>query len=365
MSLDRTNSDEYCEILELNGYKIYPLTNDDFLKFDKINFEEYRGKDASLDAINQLKNSGILIDSKLLNTQKNGFNSEIQKERVDEYNRELSINKKSIIIGFIVGFLSTMILGCINPNSYLFFIGIILGIVTYIGCIYFFDKQSKRNSEEKISNDNTINKHETIYSSKIKLFQKIVVFVIVLLILFLIIYPITISELAKKKVPSIEDYKTVKLENLDSLQKIYCETKDNINYVYIKVDEEIVVYKFKNYTSNNKTGYATTNEIKNHFKENFNKGTPKVTFVYPSVVNIGIVVSSILVLINIIICYFIHKYAQEDLFNRSKRDEYLVKLKQDHANGNISDYNYKKSKRDYYSKLLKNNALLSVFKILY
>lgn len=72
-----------------------------------------------------------------------------------EYERNRKTLKWSIIVGLSVGIIVAIILGCFNPNSYLFLIGILAGFFTaYLTSICFreyYRKQDDGSKEEHIS----------------------------------------------------------------------------------------------------------------------------------------------------------------------------------------------------------------------
>lgn len=76
-----------------------------------------------------------------------------------EYERNRKTLKWSIIVGLSVGIIVAIILGCFNPNSYLFLIGILAGFLTaYLTSICFreyYRKQDDGSKEEHISGQKT------------------------------------------------------------------------------------------------------------------------------------------------------------------------------------------------------------------
>lgn len=246
--------------------------------------------------------------------------------------------------------------------------------------------------EEKCSNCATVNdfrianlpekdkkrddKTSKVYQSKsvsiIKNLQIISVLIGVCLILFAIIYPISINAKANSKIPQYTDYKTIQLTKLDPNQKVYCEMVNNYNYIYIKdADGSISIYRFLNYTMYNSSngvrgGYATNIQLKNYFTNNIYSGKPSIEYVMPTAPIIGWVLGTFLVVLVIIILFVIHRCAEEEIFKLKKTDREFKKLSNDFKNENISKYDYnKKIKELLSSKIIKNNKFLSLFKIIY
>ena len=72
----------------------------------------------------------------------------LTKEEVELLNKEIGNLKKSTIIGSVIGFIETIIFGSINPNSYLFVFGIIIGIASAYGLSLYYEKKENENNKK-------------------------------------------------------------------------------------------------------------------------------------------------------------------------------------------------------------------------
>lgn len=160
-SLDRTNNKEYVAFLQKNGFIIYPITTADKDRFDSVRFDMYINRQPSAIATQSLYNVGILIEEESLDKETGG----IKKEILDENQRIYKLNQKilrwSVGIGFAVGIVFTALFGSINPNSYLFLIGIAMGIGSAIaigfGMEYYYknkEQQANKPTTQKTKNPN-------------------------------------------------------------------------------------------------------------------------------------------------------------------------------------------------------------------
>lgn len=225
-------------------------------------------------------------------------------------------------------------------------------------------KDSSSNAKKK----NSINDNQS--TIRIKALQKTTLVIVIISVLFAIIYPISINSAKNNKIPSTEDYKTIQITKLDATQTVFCTSDGVHNFVYIKSNKGIEVYRFANYsmyTSSNsvRNGYATTYDIKNYF-ESVKAGQPDVNFIFPSAMTIGLIIGGILIIVLVIICCNIHKLAHVDIFNRVKTDKYLEEIKTQFKNDELLDSEYKRKQKEYYSQsILENKGLFKLFKFLY
>ena len=224
------------------------------------------------------------------------------------------------------------------------------------------------NSSSTYINPETTKTSSLLQNSIIKM-QKITAIIFLLLIIFCVLYPIIACLIRNSIIPSQTEYKTNRLTRLDSNQTIYCNSDGNYNYVYIKQDGQIVLYRFQNYSmydsNGERVGYATTQQIKNQFAD-VKIGTPSVYFVTPLTFFFGLSFGVILFGTFIVSCVIVYKKAKEDLFKLDKTDKFLIDLKNQLKNEDISVTTYKKKRKSYYSEyILNNNKFFSIFKILY
>lgn len=205
----------------------------------------------------------------------------------------------------------------------------------------------------------------------IKKLQIAVLSVVCVLVLFSVIYPITVSAICSSKIPPITKYKSIQLTKLDANQKVYCEMRGSYSYLYVNYPEKIVVYRFYNSTMYNSKsavliGYATSSQLKSYFGSNIYSGKPSISFIAPAVAPIGIIIGVLMLTSIIILSYFIHKYSKEVIFYLTKKDEEFIALKNDFKNEDISKYGYQKNIKALFSrKILKDNQLFKIFKFLY
>ena len=219
-------------------------------------------------------------------------------------------------------------------------------------------------------NTNQTNIVKSALKESIIKIQKATIAIFCLFVTFCIFYPIIGCSIRDDNIPNQTEYATNRLTYLDSTQTVYCNSSGNYNYVYIKQDNKVILYRFLNYSMYNssggvRSGYATTQEIKNQFADVI-LGTPNLYFVSPATYIIGWVLGIALCVTCIILCIIIHQRAKEDIFRLSKTDKTLIELKTQFKNDDISLSTYNKERKSYYSKyILKNNKFFDIFKIIY
>lgn len=208
---------------------------------------------------------------------------------------------------------------------------------------------------------------QTIIKNIKKVFnlQISVVALFILLISFSIIFPITISSTYKNSIPNIDDAQVIKLSNLDPTKDTFCELGGRYNYVYQKTNKGIQVYKF--YNSSSTGAYnATSTQLKDYFSGHIYSGKPSLDFIYPFALPVGVVTPVLFLIVIGVLLFHINKSVEDFLRILGKKDKYLTELKNKFNNDDISKTELKKSKQDYFSsKVMKNNRLMSIFKILY
>lgn len=248
-------------------------------------------------------------------------------------------------------------------------------------CGYVSDKQEDIIEEESlddgVESNNTKSCEKQNNKTSISLFkesivkmQKAVVAIFLFFIAFSVFYPIIACSIKDSKIPSDTTYKVTSLNRLDADQTIYLNSKGSINFVYIKQNGQIVIYRFANtsmYNSSSgiRSGYATTQQIRSQFA-NVKTGKPNISFVTPATSIIGWILGVSFIVSLITLFVIIHKKSEEDLFNLAKKDKTLIELKTSFKNDDISLSTYKSKKRQYYSEcIIENNKFYSIFKILY
>ena len=208
------------------------------------------------------------------------------------------------------------------------------------------------------------------HKSKIGAIKKIqLAFVIVFfcLLLFVILYPTSMSIIKSQMLPSISQCRETKYTELYSEDKVYCQAQDDCYYVYIKNNGTISLYKFVNrQMSGVVSGYATGYELKKHFGNNLYSGYPPVTFVFPEMLPILLSSCGVVLIVLAIFIMLIHKYAKEELFYVQKTNKQLNKLKSAYDTKKINKSDFVRCHREYFSKeIIKNNNFFDVFKFLY
>ena len=187
-SLDRTNNQEYLFFLNRIGFEIYPAVDKDSARFRDVDFEKYTDAHSS-DQANQILDAiGVLLGEDKIDIETGGFKEEIFKENKREYNIKQNITFRSSLIGLIVGIPLVFLFGAIDPNSYLFLIGIgiglLAGLLTEWGMNKYYDNKrsaifadknkynplketaNKLNNNEKNEDNYRINKETKNESSK-------------------------------------------------------------------------------------------------------------------------------------------------------------------------------------------------------
>ena len=248
-------------------------------------------------------------------------------------------------------------------------------------CGYVSDKQEDIIEEESLDDEVESNNIKTcekqnnktsisLFKESIVKMQKVVVVIFCFFITFSVFYPIIACSIKDSKIPSDTTYKVTSLNRLDADQTIYLNSKGSINFVYIKQNGQIVIYRFANTSMYNssggiRSGYATTQQIRSQFA-NVKTGKPNISFVTPATSIIGWILGVSFIVSLITLFVIIHKKSEEDLFNLAKKDKTLIELKTSFKNDDISLSTYKFKKRQYYSEcIIENNKLYSIFKILY
>lgn len=210
-------------------------------------------------------------------------------------------------------------------------------------------------------------------SSKVSIIKKLqiaIISVICVLVLFSIMYPISVNVGCKNSIPETTEFKTIALTRLDANQEVYCEISGNYNYLYIKIDNSIILYRFRNATmydnSYVRAGYATSSQIKSYFGSNIYSGKPSVSFVAPATIPIGVILGVLMLSSIVVLGYLIHRFSEEEIFYLTKKDEGFISLKNDFKNEEINKYDYQKNIKELFStKILQDNKFFKMFKFLY
>ena len=217
-----------------------------------------------------------------------------------------------------------------------------------------------------------VNSSNTQRISTIKRLQYVIVTVVVCLLLFSIIYPVSINAAYQSKIPSTTSAKSIQLTRLDSNKKVYCEMIGGNNYVYIlNEDGNIDVYKFQNYTmyssSNSvRTGYATSVQLKNYFTSNIFAGKPSLHYIMPAAVPVGLVIGVLMIGSCCVMLFLIHRFAEEEMFNLRKSDSKFKKVNNNYKKEEISIYEFKRLNKQLFSeRIVKNNGIFKIFTSLY
>lgn len=240
---------------------------------------------------------------------------------------------------------------------------------------YFLDNDSslKNNYNKKDVVNTTKYNNESLILNIISLerIQIIVLSLICVFILFLVFYPIGMKCIFNNKIPDKTEYKTTKLTNLDANKKVYHISEDNYNYIYVEKDNKIILYRFNNssmYSSSKieKTGYATSLQIKDYFEDKLVSGYPTISSIMPEIIPIGVIIGLLFIVSITIMLIYIHRIAHEIVFKLGQTHKDFKRLKVDYKNEVISKYDYNKLNKQYLSELvIKNNACMGLFKIFY
>lgn len=164
-SLDRTNNEEYVAFLQKNGFIIYPITNIDKDSFEDVRFDLYINNQPSTSATQSLYNVGILIEEEKLDKETGGIKKEILEKNQQAYDLNQKISRWSVGIGFAVGIVFTVLFGSINPNSYLFLIGIIMGIGSAVAVCFGMENYYKNKDQQP--NNSAAQKNKEPYDNGI------------------------------------------------------------------------------------------------------------------------------------------------------------------------------------------------------
>lgn len=227
-------------------------------------------------------------------------------------------------------------------------------------------------SEKNVVNTTKYNNESLILNIiSLKRLQIIVLSLICVFILFLVFYPIGMKCIFNNKIPDKTEYKTTKLTNLDANKKVYHISEDNYNYIYVEKDNKIILYRFNNssmYSSSKieKTGYATSLQIKDYFEDKLVSGNPTISSIMPEIIPIGVIVGLLCIVSITIMLVYIHRIAHEIVFKLGQTHKEFKRLKVDYKNEVISKYDYNKLNKQYLSELvIKNNVFMGLFKIFY
>lgn len=161
-SLDRMNNKEYVAFLKSKGYEIYPVTEEDKVKFKNVNFDKYENALPSEKATKMLYDAGVLIEEEKRDELTGGYKKEILKENQQQYLAENKAGNWSIAITIISMIILMPILG-----STLDVAGILLGLfggfaiggVAYYLIKRSYDSRIRDNSisQEKYNNQDANN----------------------------------------------------------------------------------------------------------------------------------------------------------------------------------------------------------------
>ena len=241
--------------------------------------------------------------------------------------------------------------------------------------VYSYENDSNTNNNSSKQKDTKItefNKESLALNIiLLKRLQIIVVSIMSVFVAFLVLYPVCSNYIFKNKLPDKTEYLTIKLTNLDANKKVYHIMEENYNYIYVNKNDKIVLYKFHNssmYSSSKieKTGYATSLEIKNYFEDELVSGYPTISSIMPGVIPLGIIIGLLFVISIIILLFYIRRIAQEIIFKLGNSHKVFKKLKEDFKNEVISKYDYDKLNKHYFSQLImENNTFMCLFKIFY
>ena len=226
-------------------------------------------------------------------------------------------------------------------------------------------------SVSKIMNEVIVKDHK-IQDRKIYKLQISMVVLTVVLILFSIIYPLSIISCGEHDVDHAYKQNDVKLSEINVGQKVYCVTGEKQAYIYVISEYgDVLLYTFDDYSrySSNKVervGYATLSDLKEYFGPNLVLGRPKPRDVYKFAIPLGIIIPLVGVIAVIVMGVIIHRSANEDIYILFNTDEFLKSLRQQYKDDKIPKSYYNRERRIYYSQeILKENKFFSLFKFLY
>lgn len=163
----------------------------------------------------------------------------------------------------------------------------------------------------------------------------------------------------------------IKLSDLNPTDRVYCVFGASEHQLYVKADTEFIKYSFENknrYDNKNKeyAGRATFEEIKSYFGDSFISGKPQFVDLVPQSVPFGISFLCIFVLLNIILSFFIHRMAEEEIYKLSKTNETFTALRIEYKNDNLRKSEYRRLLKETFSKdIMKNKGIHRLFKVLY
>lgn len=152
-SVSRTNNEKYCNLLKKRGYSLYPLTEQDYGKFDKVYWDEVRqGKCYSEDE-NALYNSEILIKDEILDEKTGEIKQEELQRRAEENRKDVKNRKRFGALFAVIMFLSLMIsVGITEGESPLgIFLGLVVGFAITMAIAFVCDyiKKNKNGDKDK------------------------------------------------------------------------------------------------------------------------------------------------------------------------------------------------------------------------
>lgn len=198
-----------------------------------------------------------------------------------------------------------------------------------------------------------------------------VVFTLSVLIVFIVLFFSISAAVSNSKLGKYDDAKTIKLTSLDANQKVYCEVKDGKNYLYYKVDGNMVLYRFSNtsmYNTSNtvRSGCATSLQLKNYFGSNIYSGKPSISYTLPVAIPVGISITVFIIIVLIFLAIKLHKRAEEAIFRLTLKDPLFEKNQKAYDAKTISQTEFSRVRKTLLSReILHNNKLLDLFKFLY
>ena len=189
---------------------------------------------------------------------------------------------------------------------------------------------------------------------------------------FSIVYPITLNIVTSAETPKLNQIQDeIKLSEIYEEYDVFYVENNKYNTIYVCEGNSIIAYNFLDkdrFTSTGKEviGRATLVDMQRYFGDNLHYGKPKPMYVYSFALPVGLIIPAVILISIIILGVVVHKMVENEIFELSKTDETLKKLRQEYKDDQILKSQYNKLRREYFSdKILKDNKILSMLKFLY
>lgn len=195
--------------------------------------------------------------------------------------------------------------------------------------------------------------------------------ILIIVVLFSIIFPLSINSIYQSIKPDINDARITTLSDMNANAPTFHILEEDINYIFQRKENGFMVYKFYNadrYSSNGneRIGYATSSQLMYYFGNSLYEGQPNMintmTFFIPVLVSVLI----FLIIIIVFACIKIKLVSKEITQILIKKSNTASDLYKKYENGEISKKSYKNKQQKIISEsILNDSKIFKIFRFLY